>query len=56
MLFPLAMNLLMDNIVNEASIINSDATQYKSAIDSSKNIDIVYVKKLSKQIERGHQI
>ena len=51
------MNQLMVNIVNPALIINSDATQYESAMDSSENVNIVYVKKLpSEQLDRGYKI
>jgi len=51
------MNQLMVNIVNPALIINSDATQYESAMDSSENVNIVYVKKLpSEQLDRGEKI
>lgn len=51
------MNQLMINFVNPALITNSDATQHESALDSSENVVIVYVKKWSsEQVERGDKI
>ena len=48
------MNHLMVPVVHPALILNSDASQYATAMDSQDNVTVVYIKKnVTSDLDRG---